>query len=161
MDPTMLVAPLVLWFLSKYPRGRVPITSGSFRQVEKQLWPALKRFRPLFPTWTWNHLSLRTPEGGEAIGFSTDDGFRAEGWHPTEGADVDPVMWIIDEAKNVPEDTFQAVDRCTRKYQIYVSSPGPDSGQFYRCFHSEAKYFTPPHRASSKRTVSAMVKIPL
>ena len=138
---TMLVAPLILWFLSKYPRGRVPVTSGSFRQVEKQLWPALKRFRPLFPRWTWNHLNIKTPEGGEAIGFSTDDGFRAEGWHPTIGPEIDPVLWIIDEAKNVPEDTFQAVDRCTRLMQLFVSSPGPDSGQFYRCFHNESKYF--------------------
>lgn len=138
---TMLVAPLILWFLSRYPQGRIPITSGSFRQIDKQLWPALNRFKPLFPHWTWNHLNLKTPEGGEAIGFSTSDGFRAEGWHPTQGPDIDPVLWIVDEAKNVPEETFQAVDRCTRQMQLFVSSPGQDSGQFYRSFHSEAKYF--------------------
>jgi hypothetical protein len=95
----------------------------------------------LFPHWTWNNLEIRTPEGGQAIGFSTDDGFRAEGWHPKQSAEIDPVFWIVDEAKNVPEETFQAVDRCTRKFQIFVSSPGQDSGQFYRCFHSEAKHF--------------------
>jgi len=138
---TMIVAPLILWFLNRYPRGWVPITSGSFRQVKHQLWPALKRFRPLFPDWTWNELELRTPEGGQAIGFSTDDGFRAEGWHPKVSAEVDPVFWIVDEAKNVPEETFQAVDRCTRQFQLFVSSPGPDSGQFFRCFHSEKHYF--------------------
>lgn len=138
---TMVVAPLILWFLSAYPRGWVPITSGSFRQVEKQLWPALKRFRPLFPDWKWNHLSLTTPQGGEAVAFSTDEGYRAEGWHPKISNDIDPVLWIVDEAKNVPEDTFEAIDRCTRRFQVFVSSPGPDSGQFFRCFHSEAKYF--------------------
>jgi hypothetical protein len=138
---TMLVAPLILWFLSKYPKGTIPITSGSFRQVKGQLWPALKRFSPLFPDWTWNDLALSTPEGGQAVAFSTDDGYRAEGWHPKQSNDVDPVFWIVDEAKNVPEDVFQAVDRCTRAYQLFTSSPGPDSGQFYRCFHSEAKYF--------------------
>lgn len=139
---TMLVAPLILWFLSRYPQGWIPITSGSFRQIKGQLWPALKRFRPLFPDWTWNDMELRTPEGGQAVAFSTDDGYRAEGWHPKQSPDIDPVFWVVDEAKNVPEDVFQAVDRCTRKLQLFVSSPGQDSGQFYRCFHSEAKYFT-------------------
>jgi phage terminase large subunit len=138
---TMLVAPLILWFLSKYPKGWIPITSGSFRQVKGQLWPALKRFRPLFPDWKWNDLQLTTPEGGQAVAFSTDDGYRAEGWHPKQSPEIDPVFWVVDEAKNVPEDVFQAIDRCTRAFQLFVSSPGPDSGQFFRCFHSEAHYF--------------------
>lgn len=142
---TMLVAPLILWFLSRYPSGTIPITSGSFRQIKGQLWPALKRFRHLFPHWNWNDLLLTTPEGGQAVAFSTDDGYRAEGWHPKQSPDIDPVFWIVDEAKNVPEDVFQAVDRCTRRFQLFVSSPGPDSGQFFRCFHSEAKFFHGVH----------------
>lgn len=41
-----VVGILALWFLWRYPRGRMPITSGSWRQVKNQLWPALFNYVP-------------------------------------------------------------------------------------------------------------------
>lgn len=131
-----LVAPAVLWFLSRYPRGQVVVTSGSFRQVEKQLWPAMRVFSSRFPEWAFLQTELKTPEGGFALGFSTDQPGRAEGWHPKVGREVDPVFIIVDEAKTVPNAIFEAFDRCTRVFQLYVSSPGPASGEFYESFHA-------------------------
>lgn len=131
-----LVAPAVLWFLSRYPRGQVVVTSGSFRQVEKQLWPAMRVFSNRFPEWSFLQTELKTPEGGFALGFSTDQPGRAEGWHPKVGRETDPVFIIVDEAKTVPNKIFEAFERCTRVFQLWVSSPGAAAGEFYESFHA-------------------------
>lgn len=136
-----VVASAICWFLSKFPRGQVIVTSGSFRQVEKQLWPALRVHQRKFPGWTFLQTELKTPEGGFALGFSTDDPGRAEGWHPKINRETDPVFIIVDEAKTVPDGVFEAFDRCTRVYQLWVSSPGKPWGQFYEAFHALRKYF--------------------
>lgn len=136
-----IVAPAVLWFLSRYPRGQVVITSGSFRQVEKQLWSALKAHRSKFPAWTFLQTELKTPEEGFALGFSTDDPGRAEGWHSKVSDEIDPVFIIVDEAKTVPDGVFEAFDRCSRVFQLWVSSPGAPRGQFYESHHSRAGQF--------------------
>ena len=136
-----LVAPAVLWFLSKYPRGQVIITSGSFRQVEKQLWPAMRVFANRFPQWSFLQTEVKTPEGGFALGFSTDDAGRAEGWHPKMDRETDPVFIIVDEAKTVPNQIFEAFDRCTRVFQLWVSSPGAPSGEFFESFHANKKFY--------------------
>jgi hypothetical protein len=136
-----IVAPAIDWFLSKYPQGQVVVTSGSFRQVEKQLWPALRVHQQKFPGWTYLQTEVKTPEGGFALGFSTDDAGRAEGWHPKKDRATDPVFIIVDEAKTVPDAVFEAFDRCTRLFQLWVSSPGKPWGQFYEAFHAHRKYF--------------------
>lgn len=133
---TGIVAIAVAWFLDKYPRGKVIITSGSFNQLQNQLWPALEALLP--STWQFTRgsspLTIKTPQGGKVIGFSTSDAKRAEGWHPTIGPEVDPVFIIVDEAKGVPDEIFGAFQRCTRKYQLWVSSPGAPEGKFHSAF---------------------------
>jgi len=136
-----VVASAVLWFLSRFPRGQVVVTSGSFRQVEKQLWPALRVHQRRFPAWNFLMTELKTPEGGFALGFSTDDPGRAEGWHPKIDRATDPVFIIVDEAKTVPDAVFEAFDRCTRVFQLWVSSPGKPWGQFYDAFHANRKFY--------------------
>ena len=158
---TGLIGALVAWFLHEYPRGKVVITSGSFNQLQNQLWPALAaqsqgRWRV---TSGSSPLTITTPEGGRAIGFSTSDAKRAEGWHPTIGPDIDPVFIIVDEAKGVPDDIFGAFQRCTSKFQLWVSSPGEPSGRFHSAFYKMAGlYWTRrvtslecPHIKESKR----------
>lgn len=136
-----LVAPLVLWFLHEFPRGQCIFTSGSWMQIEKQLWGAVKVYQHRFPHWRFMSEELRTPEGGYAFGFSTDNSGRAEGHHPKIGGDVDPVFLIIDEAKTVPDSIFEAFDRCTRKMELWVSSPGAPRGQFYDSFHKNSSLY--------------------
>ena len=136
-----LVAPLVLWFLDRFPKGQVIITSGSFRQIEKQLWPSMLKYQSAFPYWSFLQTEIKTPEGGFALGFSTDQPGRAEGWHPKLSNEEDPVFIIVDEAKTVPNKIFEAFDRCTRVFQLWVSSPGSAAGEFYESFHANQKFF--------------------
>lgn len=134
-----VIAPAVLWFLHRYPLGRCPITSGSWLQVEKQLFPALHSFQshPLFRSWTFNQTEIRTGKGGLAVGFSTDSPGRVEGWHPLISRDIDPVFYVTDEAKTVPDGIFDAIGRCTLDFQLLTSSPGAPRGKFYRSHHEE------------------------
>ena len=135
-----VIAASVLWFLWRYPRGTCPITSGSWTQIEKQLFPALQSFRgnPLFRKWTFNQTEIKTDVGGVAFGFSTDNPGRAEGYHPRIGHEIDPVYYVTDEAKTVPDGIFEAIGRCTLKFQLKASSPGAPNGNFYRSQTSEA-----------------------
>ena len=48
-----IVAPTILWLLYFWPRGLVPVTSGSWTQLEEQLWPCLLDHRSKFPQWYW------------------------------------------------------------------------------------------------------------
>ncbi len=132
-----IVAPSILWWLSRFPKGRVVITSGSWRQLKDQLWPALRAYQnhPAFKEWTWNDMEIKTPQGGFTSVFSVIDDKKAEGYHATAEA---PVLYIIDEAKSVRDGIFEAADRCTVTRYLYLSSPGKAMGKHYRCFHDEA-----------------------
>ena len=133
-----LVGPVVLWWLYCFPRGRVVLTSGSWRQLKTQLWPAIRAYQshPAFRGWKWNQMEILTPEGGFTSIFSTNDEQKAEGYHATAAT---PVLYIVDEAKGVQDGIFEAADRCTATRYLYLSSPGSAMGKHYRCFHDEAK----------------------
>ena len=127
------------WFFYRYPKGKMPATSGSFNQLQNQLWPALEERLPDCSVTSGNSpCTIKTPKGGKALGFSTNDEGKAEGWHPTIDNETDPVFILVDEAKTVPEGIFQAFDRCTRVFQLYISSAGAPRGRFFDCFHELA-----------------------
>ena len=108
-----------LRWLQRFPRGRVVITSFDSRQVSDQLWPALQLQISKFPTWRASHAEHRidTPTGGRLRAFTTDDPGRAEGFHDDKDA---PLSIIVDEAKSVPADIIQAIDRCS--YFVFLLS---------------------------------------
>jgi hypothetical protein len=88
------------------------MTSGSWLQLEEQLFSGLREFsgRPVFKGWTFQDSEVLTPQGGSAIGFSTDEAERAEGWHSRPDS---PVMYVVDEAKAVQDKIFEGIARCT------------------------------------------------
>lgn len=134
---------LLLWFLYTYPSGRAVVTSGSWEQLQSQLWPNLELYRSKFPRWKWNSKNITTPEGGYIRPFSTIQPGRAEGHH--ERLPDSPVMLIVDEAKSVPESIFEALSRCTPTYTVFLSSPGVAAGSFYNSFHSARALYHNTH----------------
>jgi hypothetical protein len=96
------------------------------------------RGHPLFQGWTWNQAEIRTPEGGWASGFSTDNPGRAEGYHRTDDS---PVLYVLDEAKTIPDGIKAAVDRCTTNRILAASSPGAPMGWFFRSQHEESSHW--------------------
>jgi hypothetical protein len=140
---TWLAASAVDWFFSKHPKGWLVATSSSFNQLQNQTWASMATQLPgnFEVRRASSPLRIKAPGGGEGIGFSTKDAGRAEGWHPKQGPDVDPVMILIDEAKTVPDAIWTAFDRCTVAYSLIISSAGPPVGRFFDCFHSLKKYY--------------------
>jgi phage terminase large subunit len=138
---SVVIAALVLGFLYNFPKGRAAITSGSYMQLSKILWPAIEQYRslPYFHGWTWNEVEIKTPQGGRVLGFSTDDPQRAEGWH--EDLPDSPLLYVIDEAKSVPDDLFQGIGRCTPTYYLQISSAGGAQGFFYYSFNKFKSIF--------------------
>jgi hypothetical protein len=56
-----------------------------------------------------------------------------EGLH--KGDDIEaPLLWIIDEAKNVKQEIFTGVDRCSYNAKLLSSSPGMKRGVFFDAF---------------------------
>lgn len=141
----VVAARAVDWFFNAFPRGKLVATSGSFNQLQNQLWPSVKQHLPRTARVTGgtSPCTITTREGGRGIGFSTNDPGKAEGFHPTISRDVDPVCILVDECKTVPDEIFEAFDRCTRRFQLYISSSGPPSGRFYDCMTKFASdYYT-------------------
>ena len=110
---------LALWFLWRFPRGRMPITSGSWRQVKNQLWPALERHRnnPSLAGWKWlKNCRVETPEGGFIEGFSTNHAGKAEGWHGR----------VTDEFKDERKEQEEEDPRSEKKARcLLYTSPSP------------------------------------
>lgn len=137
---TRVIAALVLWFLDTYGAagGKVVITSGSWMQLRTQLAPAIRRYGHHLPAWEFldTEAKLLGSKDPQLILFSTDHPGRAEGHHAVD-PETAPLLFILDEAKSIPDPIFAAVDRCGPQMLLLTSSPGPDSGQFYRAFHEE------------------------
>jgi phage terminase large subunit len=137
---SVVIASAILAFLYNWPTGRCAITSGSYLQLESILWPAIEQYRslPYFRGWTWNQTEIKTPHGGFALGFSTDDPLRLEGWHQSVDS---PLLYIVDEAKAISDDKFQGIGRCTPTYYGQFSSAGAAQGDFYHSFNKLKSFF--------------------
>jgi phage terminase large subunit len=131
---SVVIQVAVLWFLYNWPKGRCPIISGSWNQVETQLWPALKSksHLPYFEGWEFQETRIRTGDGGFARGMSPDDARKAEGYH--QDPDL-PVFYVLDEAKALSDDIINGVFRCTPTFYLITSSTGLAQGLFYECFN--------------------------
>lgn len=133
-----VVAPLALWWACMAPRATVVITSKDSRQLDRQIWPAIEQHKSKFQNFKWNDRYIETPTGGRIIGFTTDDAGRAEGWHKQPDG---PLLIICDEAKSIPENIFEAFDRCTFNGILYISSSGLMQGRFFESQTSKSDQY--------------------
>jgi hypothetical protein len=133
-----IVALSVLNWLNRYPAGRVIVTTADSKQLDSQLMPALRSHAPKFPAWEFLARSIRTPQAGFVLAFTTDEAKRAEGHHARNGS---PVLIIVDEAKSVEQPIFEAIDRCSYTVLLLISSPGLKAGRFYDAFTRNRSQF--------------------
>lgn len=144
-NTSRILPTLVLWHQFLFPAGKVKVTSGSYTQIEDQIWPAIKAHKDRFKNWVWYEtpnittIHPRTGERGFFRGFTTNEPGRAEGDHPDKmndpiipGSQVVPLMFIVDEAKTSPpwlRGVLEGRVRPTRL--ILMSSHGFAEGWFY------------------------------
>ena len=135
-----VICAAILGHLTIFPKGQVISTSGSYRQIKDQLLPALHTYASRFPRWSFLHTPRIETESINCFweGFSTNDAGKFEGHH----ADIDaPLLVIVDEAKTVKDDIFQAIERCKATRLLIASSPGYAEGEFYRSHTTKAKFY--------------------
>lgn len=144
---TMLIPTTVLGFMAFYPRSKVVITSGVERQVRAQVFPALKACERRLAGWDFTDTQITAPNGSVAVGFATNDGGRFEGWHGNKNPLYDltqhdgPLLLVVDEAKSVKQQIYDAIDRCTYQALFLCSSCGGSSGEFYNSQTKHAKFW--------------------
>lgn len=140
LGKTALAAIVVLWFaLTRDGTDwKVVSTAGAWRQLSKYLWPEIHKWvrrlrwdmigRPPFQSSVELldlSLKLRT---GEAFAVASDNPDLIEGAH------ADHLLYLFDEAKAIPIDTWDAAegafatDDCMA---IAFSTPGEPNGRFY------------------------------
>lgn len=135
-----VICPVILWHLATFPKGHIISTSGSYRQIKDQLLPALHTYSTRFPRWNFLHTPRIETESINCFweGFSTNDAGKFEGHHE----DIDaPLLIIVDEAKTVKDDIFEAIERCKPTRLLLASSPGYAEGEFYRSQTTRAKFY--------------------
>jgi phage terminase large subunit len=143
-------AAAVLWHLDTFPKGIVDATSGSYRQIEDQLMPALHSFRHLYPNWKFaadpyietHEYGRPGVSGGFFRGFSTDQPGRAEGDH-AKGTE-EPLLYLVDEAKSAAPWLQGVIEGRVRPTRLFImSSHGFAEGWFYESQTTDkARYST-------------------
>ena len=77
-----------------------------------------------------NSTDLIAPNKSRAIGFSTDEPNKFEGWHNEN------LLMIFDEAKSIPEGIWHAAERCQPTAWLAMSSTGGIDSRFAQLFLS-------------------------
>jgi hypothetical protein len=144
---TTTAALVVLWFaITREAAGvdwKIVTTAGAWRQLEKYLWPEIRKWARLI-NWEaigvagWRRgpfneatellkLSLNLRHG-EAFAVASSDASYIEGAHATE------ILYIFDESKAIHEDIFDAAEGAFASgnaYALAQSTPGHPMGRFY------------------------------
>ena len=136
---------LILWFaITRDAAGedwKCPTTASSWRQLTKFLWPEVRKWarklnwerigRPAFNPKELQALGLKL-RTGEAFAVACENPATIEGVH------ADQVFYVYDEAKTIPEATFDASEGAfsgsvqgNQAFAICSSTPGPMVGRFF------------------------------
>lgn len=122
------VVPIALWYAAIYPESLVIITAAVHRQIEDVIFYKLRQRAKCLPVTKDTATEIHLANGSRIIGFCTNQPGKFESWHN------DNFLLIVDEAKSVEPQIFSAFDRCRPTHQLWISSPGEMSGEFYKAF---------------------------
>lgn len=129
---TFQAARLALWWLLRYPEGKVITTAPSWRQV-KLMWEeirlARKDSRILFPIP--NATELRISDENYIQGISTNEAVKFQGIHGRK------ILIIADEAPGIRADIWDAIEGVRAGGDVHVlmlGNPVIPSGYFFNAF---------------------------
>jgi phage terminase large subunit len=131
------IAIAVLWWLTAHCDGVVVTTAPTWLQVEKVIWGEIRsavmrsavcgKLRFPVPMQT----ELRLGPQNYAVGLSTDDSSRFQGFHSGH------VLIVLDEAPGVRAEVYEAVEGIRAGGQVHVlalGNPTVAGGPFYDIF---------------------------
>lgn len=139
LGKTTLAAWCIIWFACTRPIDtKIPTTASAWRQLEKFLWPEIRKWYRLCNWQKWADLGGMTPEmftlkmkvgeGCEAFALASDQAELIEGAH------ADNLLYIFDESKAIPPDTWDAAEGAFASgdaYWLAISTPGERGGRFF------------------------------
>lgn len=132
---TMLAAIATLWWITRYRNGIAITTAPTWIQVEEVLWQQIHALiadaKIQYPDPLQS--ALRLGPQRYAMGLSTDQGVRFQGFHGR-------VLIIIDEAVGVRADIYEAIEGIRAGGEVRVlalANPTISAGPFYDAFTSQ------------------------
>ena len=138
---TFLAAVIVLWFLATRPNAIVLTTASTFRQVRYVLWRTIRRLVANAPRGlgaTLLDTELRFDDAWYALGLSTDDPERFQGFHAPH------LLVVVDEPGAIPEPVFAAIEGVLASGHtrlLMIGNPTQPQGPFYDAFHAQASAY--------------------
>jgi hypothetical protein len=139
---TTLAAIVVLWFMScTVGESKAVMTASVWEQLTKYLLPEIRKWA-LRANWDLIDVTMRDGyellqreihlDAGNKLAFATSPG-KAE---RIEGAHADNLLYVLDEAKIIPDNIFDAIEgafstKGTNAFVFVVSTPGAPLGRFY------------------------------
>lgn len=141
---TFIASRAAAWFLTTFKESIVVTTAPTDRQVKALLWSEINRLagRAKFPLARTKPLtkSWEIDKGWFAIGLSTDDPNKFQGFHPGSGR----ILVIADEAAGLAEIIFkEGVDALLTSELarlLMIGNPTEPSGRFYESHHGASKH---------------------
>lgn len=148
LGKTMLASATVLWFsITREQAGidwKILTTASAWRHLSVYLWPEIKKWSRHID---WEGLN-REPfnERTELLDLNLKLGMGAASAiasnipEKIEGAHADSLLYVLDEAKIIPDGTWDAVEGAfsggqstgfPEAYALAISTPGPPRGRFY------------------------------
>lgn len=129
---TTTAAIAVLWWISRFRDAIAVTTAPTWTQVERLLWGEIHRAvrRSVVPFPIPNQTELRLGPGNYAIGLSTNEGVRFQGFHGR-------VLIVLDEAPGVKPEIWEAIEGIRAGGDVRVlalGNPVVASGPFYDAF---------------------------
>lgn len=133
----------ICWLMTVFDTDvKVVTTAGAWRQVEKFLWPEVRKWAS---NAKWEKVGIKIRYGQELLNLSlrlpNKEAFAAVSDQPDliEGAHATIVGYIFDESKSIPDETFDAAEGAFSQdglgghaaYALAISTPGEMLGRFY------------------------------
>lgn len=146
LGKTCLAAWLVIWGVMTADDVKVPTTASAWRQLTKYLWPEIHKWAGRlkwgrnglpaqgFTRYQLLSLSIKLGATREAFALASDNPANIEGAHARR------IVYVFDEAKEIPEGTWDAAegafstaggDTGDEAYALAISTPGAPQGRFY------------------------------
>lgn len=141
---TAMAAWLVLWAVMTADDVKAPTTASTWRHLDKFLWPEIHKWahrlrwdrigRSPFTRNELLSLALKLGASREAFAVASDNEAYIEGAH------AERIMYVFDEAKTIPEPTWDAAEGAfsqegteggAEAFALAISTPGPPEGRFY------------------------------
>jgi hypothetical protein len=140
---TFSSAEAVLWWITRYRDGIAISTAPTFTQVKKLLWGEIRKGvlgarikypKPLGSDYT----ELKLAEGNYALGISTNEGVRFQGFHSAH------LLFVLDEAPGVDVAIWEAIAGAAAGGHVSIlaiGNPIEAAGPFHDAFTTDRQFW--------------------